>query len=137
MSETTLQPRLPQDPTLRDSVRRLCTRPPLAPHLQSAEERAVAAWFPCDGHAEMVLLGACLVHQTPQPIIGLEVAEFFYVYHQRLAAAILGLTENHRPISLQAVRSFLNVDTIAVPGDYFLIVIREYVADAVNRHSGP
>jgi hypothetical protein len=137
MSETTLQPRLPQDPTLRDSVRRLCTRPPLAPHLETERERAVAAWLPRDAHAEMVLLGACLVHQTAQPIIGVQPEEFFYVYHQRLAAAILDLAENHRPINLQAVRSFLNADTIAVPDDYFLIVMNEHVADVVNRHSVP
>ena len=137
MSETTLQPRLPQDAALRDSIRKLCTRPPLAAHLETDQERAVAAWLPHDAHAEMVLLGACLVHQTPQPIIGVEPDEFFYLYDQRLAAAILDLAEKHKPVNLQTVRDFLNADTIAVPGDYFLIVIQEYIADAVNRHSGP
>jgi hypothetical protein len=130
-----LQSELERDPNLRRHLAAVSRRPPLAPHLETDGERAVAAWLPRDAHAEQCLLGACLVHKTAQPIIGLEAGEFFYLYHQRLAAAILDLAENHRPVNLQTVRSFLNADTTAVPDDYFLVVMSECLADVTNKNS--
>jgi hypothetical protein len=136
MSETTLQPRLPHDPALRDSVRRLCARPPLAPHLETGAERVLAAWLPRDAHIEQVLLGACLVHQTPQPIIGLGAEQFFYLYHQRLAAAIFDLAQSNTGVNLQTLRAFLNADVIAVPEGYLFFVMAEYLRDGRNKDTG-